>query len=1581
MTSSYWVRCPKCGTELTTAALFCIECGCKLDTPEILHPPRDSTIRLADELPPTGANDHRVKLFAQIQEWMKKLVDLSRRNRLLYFKPTRSSTLQIIEPSTVEVFNCLVLDQKPWKFYEPPEDEDKTLRDDNKAPRYGTEPPKDVAEPRIRQPDELKCVAETLVEDVLKNLYRRAHSEYEERGIRILHVAFGMLRWSEQKQSETVSSPVLLIPVELKRESGAEPLQLHPVEDEVILNPALKIRFWNDFHIELPEPGEWENETLGEYLNNLSERVANQGYSVSDECWIGLFSFHKLPIYTDLNEHSALIIQGPLVRALGGVGKLAGGELVDPGELDAMVEPRQSVVVLDADSSQLACIESVKKGSHLIIQGPPGTGKSQTIVNLIAEFVSRGKSVLFVSEKMAALDIVYKRIKDRGLGHLCLELHSDKANKRVVVEELYKCYHQNVEASTTMMENDLRKLEHKRAQLNLYVKTLHQVQEPLGVTPHQVLSELARLKDYPTVPLSRSNNPANLTMERIEQAIDLAKRLGAVWTVVEEGESFPWAGNTCTQYSWDLRAKLSDLLNSFLKATQDLHEKSSEIATRLGLAAPETLSDFWFMEVGRILHVCPGVPRILLIGGGDFFTILRNAKTSDERWSYVQIAHNYNRGIIEDLDLDQMMRIFSSRFRWLLPQFYIGRTRLRRLSLNHRVSRDAVKDLELASQLKKAVGWASLFRPRMRGESVPNELLEIAEKGSGAAPDLTQLEQSFENHNILLTSLESQFEPGYPKINGAPLRSASLRSIRDCLELMLQRIDSLRDWIDYRNIEKEFAGMTMHDLFAGLIRLSVNPNELPMVIRKSLLQDWADWLFAKETVLGQFRSTQHEQLVEEFRELDRMHWRLGPNRVICEAMRFKPAVTTYPESESYVLAREALKKRRHLPLRKLFPQISHLLLRIKPCLLMSPLSVSQFLDPKLFTFDLVIFDEASQVRTEDSIGAIYRGRQVVVCGDDKQLPPTSFFEEILSDEFYEHLEESFDEYESILQACAVAGMKPSMLRWHYRSRHESLIAFSNHQFYGDQLVTFPSSVEESQELGVKLVYVPDGVYDRGGKRDNKREAEKVLELIMTHFRECPSKSLGVVSFSISQANTIQDYVEQMRKDHPEFEPFFVENRLEGFFVKNLENVQGDERDVMIFSVGYGRDQHGRLTMHFGPINREGGQRRLNVAITRARERVHLVSSIKAEDFDLGEVKAPGVFQLYKYLQYAELGPKALQLSIPSDSEHESPLEAEIAKEIRNFGYDVKAQVGCSGYRIDLGVTDPEKPGKFILGVECDGATYHSAYTARDRDRIRQEVLEKLGWRIHRIWAPDFVTRRDTEVRRLKEAIELARNSQKAANQNKIDEKYDEPKLSLAQTATVAVGQNAGWAAIYEACVPQFRPPWNVQFHEATGTLVKLLRQIVDREGPVHIEIATRRLAEAWGLHRVGSRMTEAVDEAIRYLLSDGCAVRRSDFLWPSEGFQQGFQLQVRKPNPSDERTARSIRQIPPQEIELAFTKVLEEALSMPRDALITQVGRLFGFDRIPSESQNLLDQILGKLISDGRVIEKGGRLSGIISNA
>jgi very-short-patch-repair endonuclease len=743
--------------------------------------------------------------------------------------------------------------------------------------------------------------------------------------------------------------------------------------------------------------------------------------------------------------------------------------------------------------------------------------------------------------------------------------------------------------------------------------------------------------------------------------------------------------------------------------------------------------------------------------------------------------------------------------------------------------------------------------------------------------------------------------------------------------------------------------------------------------------------------------------------------------VISEAERRKPKnVVLQPGGETAVLFREANKKRRHLPIRQLFAQVPSLLMRLKPCLLMSPLSVSQFLNPELCRFDLVIFDEASQICSEDAVGAIYRGQQLVVCGDNKQLPPTAFFEQGMSDEYEDQdAKEAFDIFDSILDECAAIGMSIGWLRWHYRSRHEDLIAFSNHRFYDNRLVTFPAAAQKHPLLGIEFVHVPDGVYDRGGRRDNQREADIVTDLVERHFLTHPNRSLGVAAFSVAQMNAIEDRIEQLRRNRPEMERYFAIDRLEGFFVKNLENVQGDERDVIIFSVGYGRDQQGRLTMYFGPLNHDGGERRLNVAVTRARDKVIVVSSIRATDLDLSATNQPGILALYHYLDYAERGPDALLLKHPgATGEFETPLEREVAGAIRALGYQVVPQVGCSGYRIDIGVVDPTEPGRFILGVECDGATYHSAYTARDRDRLRQEVLEKLGWKIHRVWAPDWVTRRETEIRRLQEAIEQVRAS--VGNTGEPFPSGDNPTagqptpeiklpsdpdpdpaqqstrvlLKEAQrTVTPVADTSAGpiivraephtlqsgevispWAIPYRVCEILTRRPREIEFHDpaARKDLASMLKEVIDVEGPVHVEVAARRLADVWGLQRVGDRMMEAIKAAFRMLAKTGAVERRGKFLWPKG---DNFTLRVRRANTGEEGTTRNIEFIPDEEIELAMQNIVRDAISITEEDLITQVARVFGFDRTGENIRERIEWNVRQVIQEGTLVRKGDRIA------
>lgn len=664
-------------------------------------------------------------------------------------------------------------------------------------------------------------------------------------------------------------------------------------------------------------------------------------------------------------------------------------------------------------------------------------------------------------------------------------------------------------------------------------------------------------------------------------------------------------------------------------------------------------------------------------------------------------------------------------------------------------------------ELLNALLWTKQAR-NLFNDRVPEPFIQLATKQDNRAIPFEPVLSGYSSVVELCETIQGRFSPAQLTTCGTPYQELPLSAIGARAYTLLENLDLLELWVNYTAIKGKFISLRFDNFLRKLQQSSPLPpaSHLSDIFYKAVYQAWANAIFEEDSHLTNFYGREHEQVVKEFRDCDRSLIRLAKQRVIhqCNARKHKYISTGAAQREI------ALLKKRGKELRKLFEEIPSLLLKLKPCLMMSPASVSKFISLQKIEFDVVIFDEASQLSTEEAVGAVCRGKQFIVAGDNQQLPPTSFFkssfvvDEDDEDEDEDYLPPGFksllDESEAILRKVS--------LKWHYRSQHESLIAFSNERFYNGELITFPSRQSEpSEDLGVKFIHVPDGVYDGAkGRKKNIIEAQRVVEEIFNHFTRYPHteyphrRSLGVVTFSESQMDAIKEVLEKQLDERPEFNRFFAEDLLEGFFVKNLENVQGDERDVVILSIGYGPDPQGRVYSRFGPITQEGGHKRLNVAVTRARQKFIVVSSITADKINIRETSKPGLLNLYDYLRYAQHGSTALALTNPQGTEEpESPFEEDVAKEIRALGYLVTHQVGCSGYRIDIGVSHPSNPGYFLLGVECDGATYHSAATARDRDRLRQQVLEKLGWKIHRIWSPDWWKRRTTEVERLSQVLE------------------------------------------------------------------------------------------------------------------------------------------------------------------------------------------------------------------------------------
>ena len=785
----------------------------------------------------------------------------------------------------------------------------------------------------------------------------------------------------------------------------------------------------------------------------------------------------------------------------------------------------------------------------------------------------------------------------------------------------------------------------------------------------------------------------------------------------------------------------------------------------------------------------------------------------------------------------------------------------------------------------------------------------------------------------------------------------------------------LEEWVDYcANKQKcEQAGLSPY--IEEFEAKDINSEYLVDAYLKRFYRLWLDAMLPQFPAVLSFRGRIQEQTINEFCLLDKDQFKIAQarvrERVISRIPDFNAITSTHDEIG--ILKRELNKQRRLMPLRKLFMTIPNLITSLRPCFMMSPLSVSVFLEAQSYNFDMVIFDEASQVHTEDAIGAIMRGKQVIIVGDTKQLPPTNFFATSLNDEDFDTEDDSEAKdddagaYESILDE-AVTVLPERSLRWHYRSRHEHLIAFSNIKIYNGSLVTFPSSKENVPDCGVEYIHVTDGVYDRSGKRNNMVEARKVADLVFEHIRKYPNRSLGVVTFSEAQQNAVDAAIRQKRYQNSAFEYFFVEDKEEPFFIKNLENVQGDERDTIIFSIGYAKDNKGMMYMNFGPLSRNGGYRRLNVAITRAKYNVKLVGSIVPTDIDLDKTSAEGVKLLRSYIEFAQQGIVALEkeLNFNNDVTFDSPFEESVYDFLQSKGYNVVTQVGCSGFRIDMAIKHPIHGGQFAIGIECDGATYHSSRTARERDRLRQTILEDMGWVVYRIWSTDWIKDQRTEEQKLVAAIERALGQ--AVETKSLNESVD---ISVDQVSDMLVIEEP-----IEMPVVSQKDYGFVEYRQANiwgyswdTSIEEIIKKVIEIEQPIHFEELCRRVAPKYGNEKATSKIRNLVQKAFNSDLSgivklDNNFVTLADF----------DNLRVRIPNRYNDYV-RPIIYISDEELALAMATIVQHSFGIDPEGLFVETAREFGFKRMGENIVSSLRRVYNNMLKNDIIKEIEGKVS------
>lgn len=732
-------------------------------------------------------------------------------------------------------------------------------------------------------------------------------------------------------------------------------------------------------------------------------------------------------------------------------------------------------------------------------------------------------------------------------------------------------------------------------------------------------------------------------------------------------------------------------------------------------------------------------------------------------------------------------------------------------------------------------------------------------------------------------------------------------------------------------------------------------------------------LMAKETPsLSRFDGDLHNRKVHYFAEMDLRRIKSSSIEVARAHHRRIPSKIGAAGPVG-VLRAEMARKRGHMPIRQLMLKAGPAIQAIKPVMMMSPLSVAQFLIPGKQKFDLLVMDEASQIQPVDAIGAIARCQQVVVVGDERQLPPTSFFSRMTEASNDDGDEDSTQvaDIESILGLFVARGLPQRMLRWHYRSRHQSLIAVSNSQFYENKLFIVPSPYTEEAGMGLRFHYVEDGVFESGAGNANPIEAKRIATAILEHIQQNPELSLGVATFSVSQRKAIQDELEFLRRLNPQYEEFFNSHPGEPFFIKNLENIQGDERDVIMISVGYARNKQGYLAMRFGPLGSQGGERRLNVLISRAKRRCEVFASITDEDIDLERAKGVGVHAFKLFLHYARTG--RLSMSTPSGRPMDSVFEEQVASALQARGYQVHPQVGIAGFFIDLAIADPELPGRYLLGIECDGSAYHSSRSARERDRLRQAVLEDHGWIIHRIWSTDWFQRPEEQLQRVINAIENAKTELNNRAEHKTGRSRAIPVdiVTVEREDVIEIGLDRTESANeqyvnYEEAQPEANLSYAL--HETpTGILADMIEKIVFTESPVHLSEIITRLRTAWGLQRAGARIEGVVSQAAHISCKKGKIYEENGFFLHREA-----KVQIRNRQNVLSSGLRKPEMIAPQEIATGACEIVRNSLGATEDEIITSVSRMLGFKSTSSVLRRAISDVIEQEINNKRLIQHDG---------
>ncbi len=1297
--------------------------------------------------------------------------------------------------------------------------------------------------------------------NVLKSIYRASRNAIEETGANSLFLAIGTLRWYETEHtSKPRFAPLMMLPVEMVYKKGA--YYIRSREEDMVLNITLMEFLRQNYDINInglnPLPLDQHGVDVKLVFAAVRDAIKQQRrWDVDEECLLGIFSFSKFLMWNDVHNNREQLKLNNIVNSLveGRLTWTPSPVVNNLKEIDNTTDPTQVALPVPVDSSQMAAVIEAGKGHSFVLYGPPGTGKSQTITNLIANALYQGKRVLFVAEKMAALSVVQNRLAKIGLDPFCLELHSNKASKRHVLQQLDKALHVTHIKSPEQYQDTADKIFAQRKTLIQYMQLLHNVDAADGLSLYDCIVRYESIDAQPLATFDATPALDTTLAAGGVRAVEelLGNKLDTVIKLVGQPSLHPLLGLDVNAEMLMDTAKVTSQLTAAVQYIQQCNDR------RDTLAQARTLRD-----------------DILRDNSPELFN--EDARELYDSWR-------------------------TAKAKWLIPRFFAKRAMVKRMrQFNPLATNDSV-------------------------DALTDNYLTYSEKHE-------QLEQ--------LHSLVKNYWNEALPLDEMPDNDYTASRIDD-LKRWIKHAPLMRDWLHWCNYRRELASAGLECVAVAIESTQYSPAQLRESTLKALFMNKAQTKSSQSPLLATFEGMIFDDQVKAYKNLTEEYQLLTQKELYARLAARVPRVTDNIDSSSEigVLNRNVGNGGRGLSMRNLFDQLKTLLPRLCPCMLMSPMSVAQYLDLDSEKFDLVVFDEASQMPTSEAVGAIARGKALIVVGDPKQMPPTSFFASTNVDDD----EAAIDDMESILEDCRTLEIPSLQLNWHYRSRHESLIAFSNNEYYDGQLITFPSV--DDQQVKVRYIAV-NGYYDKGGRRCNKAEAEAIVNEIERRLKdeELRKSSIGVIAFSVVQQSLIEDLLLERLEGNQALHDA-ADAMYEPIFVKNLENVQGDERDVILFSIGYGPNKEGKVSMNFGPLNNVGGERRLNVAVSRARQEMLVYSTLQASQVDLRRSRARGVEGLKHFLEYAQTHSLA---TVPGNQgqHNDSALAQIIAQRLRERGYVVSTEVGRSQFKVDLAVSLPSEPGIYRLGLLLDGEAYRDTLTTRDREIVQPSVLASLGWRVMRVWSVDWFNNPQRVLDRIDEAMNASLDDKP---QQTTHNKFDITDEDVEEPSSLATPYKQYTTSQQQACEMTRRT---------------LMANIIAEEQPIQFTTLCKRIAQLRGFSRVTTKMKNDL-LPIANRAFHLCPDRNDITVWLNEDDAS----QYRGYRCGNER---NINDIPIAEIKNVILEAIEEQVALPTDTLTLITAKKLGFTRRGNNLSNALYEAVRQLIEDGKIEEIEGKL-------